>query len=69
MGHYHGGQNGERRVVLQHLLYGVTQRLWYDNIEATLEYLERVLFGLDLNHQSRGHYTLREKQQLQWIPG
>ena len=61
-----GAKNGERRIVLQHLLYGVTQRLWYDNIEATLEYLERVLFGLDLNlnHQSRGQHTLCEKQQL-----
>ncbi len=43
------------------------QRLWHDNVEATLEQLERVSFDLDLDHQSGGQQLL-VTQQIEWIP-
>ncbi len=55
-------KNVERRVMLQLLLYGVTQRLCHGNVEAKLEYLERLSF--DLDHESSGHQMLRQKQQM-----
>jgi hypothetical protein len=61
-------KNGERRVVLQLLLYGVKSRLCHGNVEATLEQLERLSFDLDLDHESSGQHTLRQKQQMPWIP-
>lgn len=57
-----GAKNGDCRVVLRLLLHCVTQRLWYDNVEAALEYLERVSFDLDPDHQSSGQHTLRQRQ-------
>jgi hypothetical protein len=44
----------------------VTQRLCHGNVEAKLEYLERLSF--DLDHESSGHQMLRQKQQMPWIP-
>ncbi|MBX3301038.1 MAG: hypothetical protein KF693_02365 [Nitrospira sp.] len=53
-----GARNGN---VLQLLLYGVKQRLGHDNVEAALEYLERLSFDLDLDHQSKwsAHASLK----------
>jgi hypothetical protein len=55
-------KNGEHRVVLELPLYGVKSRLCHGNVEATLEHLERWSFDLDLDHQSSGQHTLRQRQ-------
>ena len=53
-------RNGECRVVLQLLLYGVKQRPRHGTVEVGgVEYRERVSFDLDLDYQSIGQYTLR----------
>jgi hypothetical protein len=54
--------------VRQLLLYDVNQRLWHGNVEAALEYLKRMSFDRDLDHQSSSQQLLRETQQVQGMP-